>query len=298
MNLAAEFAIQPNLFERRMAMAALDGMRIAILEARMSGALASLIAKRGGDALCVPAVREADIDCAADVRRLIDRLEAGAVDVVVFQTGVGARALFREADKLGRLDALLACLRGITTVCRGPKPTAALKQAGVQISVSVAAPYTTDELVQALIAAPIAGKRVTALQYGERNAALIDALRQNGALTVDDLCLYEWMLPDDTDGLKALVGELLRGGVDAIAFTSQVQIRHLYRIAADIGVSQQALSEALNGQTIVAVVGPTCAAALAAVGVTPNSEPAYPKMGHMVNALADYVGERRLAVGG
>ena len=278
-------------------MAALDGMRIAILEARMSGALAGLIAKRGGDALCVPAVREADIDCAADVRRMIDRLEAGAVDVVVFQTGVGARALFREADKLGRLDALLACLRGITTVCRGPKPTAALKQAGVQISVSVAAPYTTDELVQALIAAPIAGKRVTALQYGERNAALIEELRQNGALTVDDLCLYEWMLPDDTDGLKALVGELLRGGVDAIAFTSQVQIRHLYRVAADIGVSQQALSDALNGQTIVAVVGPTCAAALAAVGVTPNSEPAYPKMGHMVNALADYVGERRLAVG-
>ena len=278
-------------------MAALDGMRIAILEARMSGALASLIAKRGGDALCAPAVREADIDCAADVRRMIDRLEAGEIDVVVFQTGVGARALFREADKLGRLDALLACLRGITTVCRGPKPTAALKQTGVQISVSVAAPYTTAELVQALIAVPIAGKRVMALQYGERNAALIDALRQNGAL-VDDLCLYEWMLPDDTDGLKALVGELLRGGVDAIAFTSQVQIRHLYRVAADIGVPQQALSDALNGQTIVAVVGPTCAAALAAVGVTPNSEPAYPKMGHMVNALADYVGERRLAVGG
>ena len=279
-------------------MAALDGMRIAILEARMSGALANLIAKRGGDALCVPAVREADIDCAADVRLMIDRLEAGAVDVVVFQTGVGARALFREADKLGRLDALLACLRWITTVCRGPKPTAALKQAGVQISVSVAAPYTTDELVQALIAVPIAGKRVTALQYGERNAALIEVLRQNGALTVDDLCLYEWMLPDDTDGLRALVRELLRGGVDAIAFTSQVQIRHLYRVAADIGVSQQALSNALNGQTIVAVVGPTCAAALAAVGVTPNSEPAYPKMGHMVNALAEYAGERRLAVGG
>ena len=297
MSLAVDFAMRRNLFERRMAMAALDGMRIAILEARMSGALASLIAKRGGDALCVPAVREADIDCAADVRHMIDRLEAGAIDVVVFQTGVGARALFREADKLGRLDALLACLRGITTVCRGPKPTAALKHAGVQISVSVAAPYTTDELVQALIGAPIAGKRVTALQYGERNAALIDALRQNGAL-VDDLCLYEWMLPDDTDGLKALVGELLSGGVDAIAFTSQVQIRHLYRVAADIGVPQQALSDALNGQTIVAVVGPTCAAALAAVGVTPNSEPAYPKMGHMVNALADYVGERRLAVGG
>lgn len=275
-----------------MPMPALDGMKIAILEARMSGALAGLIAKRGGDPVCAPAVRETDIDCAADVARLIDALEHAALDVVVFQTGVGARALFREADKLGRLDALLSALQGVTTVCRGPKPTAALRQAGLQISVSVAAPYTTRELLDALAGIPVFGKRVMALQYGERNAALIDALRRQAA-SVNDLCLYEWRLPDDTAPLRSLVNDLMRGGIDAIAFTSQVQIRHLYRIAADVGISSQALSAALNDRAIVAVVGPTCAAALSERGVSVDSAPAHPKMGHMVAALAEYAEDRR-----
>ena len=258
----------------------------------MSGALAGLIAKRGGDPVCAPAVRETDIDCAADVARLIDALEDAALDVVVFQTGVGARALFREADKLGRLDALLSALQGVTTVCRGPKPTAALRQAGLQISVSVAAPYTTRELLDALAGIPVFGKRVMALQYGERNAALIDALRRQAA-SVNDLCLYEWRLPDDTAPLRSLVDELMRGGIDAIAFTSQVQIRHLYRIADDVGISSQALSAVLNDRAIVAVVGPTCAAALSERGVAVDSAPAHPKMGHMVAALAEYADARR-----
>ncbi len=254
----------------------------------MSGALASLIAKRGGEPICVPAVREVPMDCAADVARLIDSLEAGGVDIAVFQTGVGARALFREADKLGRLDALLTELRRITTVCRGPKPTAALKQAGVQVSVGIAAPYTTAELLDGLDTIPIDGKRVAALQYGERNEALLDRLHQR-CTAVQDLCLYEWMLPDDTGGLRALVDELLGGSVDAIAFTSQVQIRHLYKVASERGVSERTLSDALNGGVIVSAVGPTCAAALSAVGVTTDTQPDYPKMGHMVNALAEHV---------
>ena len=114
--------------------AELDGMRIATLEARMTGALASLISKRGGEPLSAPALREAPLDCAEDVRYLLDKLESEELDVVVFQTGVGARALFKEADRQGGLPFLLSALRGVTTVCRGPKPTAALKQVDVQIS--------------------------------------------------------------------------------------------------------------------------------------------------------------------
>ena len=92
--------------------AELDGMRIATLEARMTGALASLISKRGGEPLCAPALREAPLDCAEDVRYLLDKLESEELDVVVFQTGVGARALFKEADRQGGLPFLLSALRG------------------------------------------------------------------------------------------------------------------------------------------------------------------------------------------
>ena len=270
--------------------AELDGMRIATLEARMTGALASLISKRGGEPLSAPALREAPLDCAEDVRYLLDKLESEELDVVVFQTGVGARALFKEADRQGGLPFLLSALRGVTTVCRGPKPTAALKQVDVQISAGIAAPYTTKELLEALTALPVRGKRLMALQYGERNAALMAALGEQ-CETVDELCLYEWQLPEDTAPIASLIDELMDGRVDVIAFTSQVQIRHLYKVAAANDVSDRELTDALNTRTIVCAVGPTCAAALANVGVATDTQPEYPKMGHMVNALAEYVSE-------
>ena len=277
-------------------MAELDGMRIATLEARMTGALASLISKRGGEPVCAPALREAPLDCADDVRYLLDKLESGSLDVMVFQTGVGARALFKEADNQGRLDFLLDSLRGITTVCRGPKPTAALRQVDVQISVGVDAPYTTNELLETLTALPVRGKRLMALQYGERNAALMSALREQ-CEAVDELCLYEWQLPDDISPMVALIEDLLGGRVDVITFTSQVQIRHLFQVALANGVAEDTLSDALNAKTIVCAVGPTCAAALADVGVATDTQPDYPKMGHMVNTLAEYVGGRVIAKG-
>ncbi len=274
-------------------MAELDGMRVATLEARMTGALASMISKRGGEPVCAPALREAPLDCADDVRYLLDKLESGSLDVVVFQTGVGARALFKEADEQGRLDFLLDSLRAITTVCRGPKPTAALKQVDVQVSTGIEAPYTTKELLDALTALPVRGKRLMVLQYGERNAALMSALSEQCA-SVDELCLYEWQLPVDTTPMTSLIDDLLDGCIDVITFTSQVQIRHLYVIAAANDVPANELSDALNSKTIVCAVGPTCAAALADVGVATDTQPEYPKMGHMVNALAEYVGRREL----
>ena len=73
-----------------------------------------------------------------------------------------------------------------------------------------------------------------------------------------------------------------------IAFTSQVQIRHLWHVATSLGLAE-ALTQALHTQLIVAVVGPTCAAALTALGVTPHVVPAHPKMGPMVMALAAYL---------
>ena len=99
-----------------------QGRRIALLETRMSGELAEMISRRGGEPLAAPAVREAPRDCRDQVEALIAALVDGSVQVVVFMTGVGATALFREAQRLGRLQELLDLLRAATTVCRGPKP--------------------------------------------------------------------------------------------------------------------------------------------------------------------------------
>jgi uroporphyrinogen-III synthase len=241
----------------------------------------------GGEPLCAPAVREAALDAGQAVATLIDRLSAGEIEVIFFLTGVGVKALLKEAEQLERLPELLAALRGLTTVARGPKPSAVLKQNQVPIAVSIQEPYTTAEILAALDGLALPGRGVALLHYGERNEPLAEALLKRGA-RLEEVCLYEWQLPEDIEPLQTLIGEIIGGRVDAVAFTSQIQARHLFQIAAELGQTE-ALKEALKAKTIVAAVGPTCAAAIESFGVTPQIVPQPPKMGPMIVALAEYL---------
>jgi len=251
----------------------------------MSGELAALVERNGGTAYSVPAVREIPIEAPEDTVAFVDALVAHKLSVVVFMTGVGAAALFKETEKRGQLEATLAALRAATTVCRGPKPVAVLRRHNVQVDIVAPEPNTTADLMASLKSIELVGKAVGLLHYGERSA-VSEHLRQRGA-NVTELCLYEWQLPDDVAGLRTLVDEIVGGRVDALAVTSQIQIRHLFQIADERGQST-ALTEALNNKVVVAAVGPVCASALRAYGVVPRVQPPHPKMGPMVLALADY----------
>jgi uroporphyrinogen-III synthase len=264
----------------------LQGKKVALLEARMSAELASLVERQGGIAYSVPAVRETPLEQPAETSAFIHALCANRFDLVVFMTGVGASALLKEAEKRGRLDAALDALRRATTVCRGPKPVAILRRSNIQIDLTAAEPHTTVELLQALDSIDLRGKAVGLVQYGERNDALTAGLRSHGA-TIDEVCLYEWRLPENVRPLETLVGEIIDGRVDAVAVTSQIQIRHLFEIADKLG-QRAALADALNRKVVVAAVGPVCATALRSFGVIPHVQPSHPKMGPMLIALADY----------
>lgn len=267
-------------------MASLTGKRVALLEARMSAEIASMVERFGGTAYSVPAVREAPIEQPGETTAFLDILCAGQFGVVVFMTGVGASALLKEAAKRGELDAALVALRSATTVCRGPKPVSVLRRQDVQVDVTAAEPHTTSELLDAMRAIDVKDKKVALIHYGERNETAADALRGRGAL-VAEICLYEWRLPDDVGPLERLVGEIIDGKVDALAVTSQIQIRHLFEIADNLGKGS-ALADALNRRTVVAAVGPVCATALRSYGVIPHVQPSHPKMGPMMLALSDY----------
>ena len=253
----------------------------------MSNELADLIRRHGGDPYSVPAVRESPIDCTDEVASFIDSIGEGSLDVIIFLTGVGARALFSEAEKIGRWPELFQGLERVTTVCRGPKPVAVLKRTGVHVSIVAPEPNTTVELLGAIASLDLKDKGVGLTHYGERNVPLTEALESRGA-RLFEMCLYEWMLPEDVQPLRDMVEEIIRGGVGAVAFTSQIQIRHLFQMAEEGGRSQE-LAEALNERLIVASVGPTCTSVLQNFGVAPHVVPEHPKMGHLVAALANYV---------
>lgn len=261
--------------------------RIAVLEARMSSEMADLIRRNGGTAWSVPAVRETSLNASGPVKAFIDQLLAGSITMMVFFTGVGIKTLLQEADSLGRRGELVNALRNITVVCRGPKPSAVLRREDIPIAASAPEPYTTHELIEILTPFDVAGQSIGVVHYGERNTLITETLSARGA-QVEELCLYEWLLPEHTDDLRTLVQELVAGHVDAVMFTSQIQIRHLFLIATELQLASD-LVIALNTKTIVASIGPTCTGVLLEYGVTPHVIPEHPKMGHLIKALSEYM---------
>ena len=271
-------------------MRTLKGASVALLEARMSEELADLVTRYGGRARSVPAVREAPIAPSEQVAAFLDRLCQDAFALVIFLTGVGVTTLFREAERLGRLRDTLDALRRTRIACRGAKPVAALRRHAVPVHLIAPDPFTSTELLGVLdardITGDIAGASVALVHYGERSAPLASALRERGA-RLDEICLYEWLLPETLEPLRALVEDVIEGRMDAVAFTSQVQCRHLFQIASEMGQENE-LRVALNTRTTVAVIGPVCRTALKEHGVIPRVMPATPKMGPLIAALAEY----------
>src|SRR5262245_1506005 len=104
---------------------------VALLESRMSRELGRLVEKHGGEPWCVPAVRECPELSPEVSSGLIDELGSGTHEIIVFMTGVAVSLLFEAAEQIGRRPDLVQALKRMTTVCRGPKPTAALRGFGV-----------------------------------------------------------------------------------------------------------------------------------------------------------------------
>ncbi|HEV8247133.1 MAG TPA: uroporphyrinogen-III synthase [Polyangiaceae bacterium] len=256
---------------------------VALLESRMGRELARLVEKHGGEPLCVPALRECP-DLAADTaRELIDGLAGDRNEVVVFMTGVAVSLLFEVAEQLGRRPELVAALRRLTTVARGPKPTAALRGFGVPPTLTAREPFTTAELVDALSGLELSGRRVIVLHYGERSQTLAETLLARRA-QLQEHYLYRWAPVEDTGPLEKLSQRIIQGGVAALAITCQVQFRHLYQSAEHVQVGPE-LVRALNERVLVGAVGPTCDAMLRAHGVRAQVVPEHPKMGPLIIAL-------------
>lgn len=266
-------------------MPTLDGVRVAVLEARRSTELAELVRRLGGIPRAVPAVRE--VPHLEHVPAFLDALDAGRFEIAIFLTGVGVARLLQEAQRLGRIDSTVAALRTVTTACRGPKPSGVLRQYDIPVTIRATEPYTTTELLEALAAVPMSRRAVALLHYGERHQALADALRARGAV-LEELCLYEWKLPEDPEPLAALARDIVGGAIDAAVFTSQIQCRHLFAIAATAGLAD-GLAEALRARVVVAAIGPVCVDALQQYGVTPQVVPSQARMGYLMTELAAYL---------
>jgi len=259
-------------------------LRTVSLESRRGGDLARLLERHGLEVIVAPSLREVPLAEQTDALAFGQALFAGACDVLVLLTGVGARALFSALEAKWPRAEVLAALSRLSLCCRGPKPVAVLKELGLTPTLTAPEPNTWRELLAAMSGLDLTAKRVWVQEYGRPQDELCAALRARGA-SVRSAAVYAWALPEDLAPLERAIERLCAGDAEAIAFTAAKQIEHLLEVAQRSGM-RDALLSALRERIVVASIGPVTSEALRAHGVEPDLEPAHPKMGHLAKELA------------
>ena len=270
-----------------------NGLRVLSFESRRAKEIALLIANNGGVAVVAPSTREVPEAPQEDQLRLIRWVLEGSFDIVIFMTGVGARALIDAAETVVPREQFLASLAKMRVLVRGPKPAAVMRELKVPIWLSVPEPNTWREIMQALgdnIDVPLKGLRIAVQEHGEPSTEMYAALRERGA-EVFAAHVYRWELPEDVGPLKDAIRRVCSGEVDVVMFTSSVQLTHAMRIAQELGL-QSDFIKGLN-RTIVASIGPITSATLRENGVEVSLEPSHPKMGFLVKEVAEKSAELR-----
>ena len=260
------------------------GLRVAALESRRAEDMTRLIEKYNGVPFVSPSLREVPVEPNRPAIDFAYRVITGEINVVVLLTGVGFRQLLRTIERHLDVQQFLDALSDITTVCRGPKPVAAMKEVGLAPTHRVPEPNTWRELLKTLDAAvPLANQTVGVQEYGITNTSLIAGLEARGAAVVP-LRVYNWDLPVDPGPLQANVRRLVDGQLEMLLLTSAHQVVNLLRTAEGMGLIDQ-LRECLR-RTVVASIGPTTSEMLYESELPVDLEPEHPKMGHLVVAAA------------
>jgi len=259
------------------------GLRVLSLESRRAKEMEALIRREGGEPFMAPSVQERALEDHKEALEFIHRLRAGEFDLMVCMTGAGLAFLRDLAKSDGSLDELAEGLRRTFIVARGPKSVPILRELGAKAQIVVPEPNTWKEVVDAVASRP--ERRVAVQEYGRPNPEMTAALEALGA-QVSCVPIYRWDLPADLAPLREAARRLASRELDAVLFTSSIQLDHLFLVAGELGIEED-VRNALQRHCALASVGPIMTEALKAAGLAADIMPIHPKMAALVKAAAE-----------
>lgn len=267
----------------------LKGKRIAVPEMRELEVFSSLLERRGAEVLRCPLVRIYDTPHSADVLAFAVKVADGGFDDFVLITGEGLTRILSCINKYepALQERFIEGLGRMRTITRGPKPARVLRQLGLRPHVEATSP-TTPGVIDALKSLQLEGRRVALQLYGnDPNMSLQTYLKERGA-QLTTIAPYVYGNAADTATVTALLERMAAGEVDAIAFTSKLQIERL--------VSEQPaqLVKRALARTKIAAVGPIVAESIRAHGFEVASSPEHSWfMKPLVVALSEALNTKR-----
>lgn len=262
----------------------LRGLRVVCFESRRAKEMAELIRRYDGEPIVAPSMREVPLSENRATVDLLPQIEAERFDILILMTGVGTKALNEILLTQFNQERILAAFTRLQLVARGPKPTAVLKELGLQAALTVPEPNTWREILSTLDeAVDLCGKRIAIQEYGIANPELIAALEKRGAL-VTSIPIYRWALPEDLAPLRGAIDTIIGGAADVALFTNGAQVDHLTQVAG-VDSRADALRQGFN-KIVIGSVGPVCTQVLRQFGIEPDIEPVHPKMGALIAEVA------------
>lgn len=248
----------------------LRGRRIAIPEHRELDRLATMLEEEGATTVRCPLMAIVDPPDRGPVEGWLRELVAGRFQDLILYTGEGVRRLLSSAERAGLTEEVLRALGAIRKITRGPKPARALHEVGIRSDLP-ASPPTTGGVIATLRALDLAGRHVGLQLYGdEPNRELVGFLESQGAI-VHAVAPYRYAPATHDEKVAALIDELQAGLLDAVAFTTALQVERLFQVARRRGV-EASLREGL-ARIHVAAVGPVVVEVMGRFGLRADAVP-------------------------
>ncbi|WP_172193781.1 uroporphyrinogen-III synthase [Saccharibacillus qingshengii] len=256
----------------------LEGKKIVIAGSKIPEDMAEVIERRGGTALVrsLQGLTPADpSEIERDVRQFIEQ----EYDWVIFTTGIGYEAVYAAAERLGMVEAFEEKLKSSKVACRGYRTNSLLKKSGVHPAVS-ADDGTIANMIDKLQLFNFDGCHVWLQLHGELTAQLHQFIESQPEMNTQAVLPYRYHAPEQ-ETLAQLTEELLRHQVDAVCFTTQVQVNYLFDYALETGCEAE-LKESFEHHVLAAAVGKVTADALREKGIERMVVPKVERMGSMI----------------
>ncbi|WP_395360859.1 uroporphyrinogen-III synthase [Streptomyces sp. YH02] len=259
----------------------LAGFTVGVTAARRADELIALLRRRGAAVVHGPALRIVPLADDTELLAATKELIGHAPDVVIATTAIGFRGWVEAAEGWGCGEELLAVLRDVELLARGPKVKGAVRAAGLSESWSPGS-ESMAEVLDRLLGEGVAGRRIAIQLHGEPLPGFVESLTAGGAEVVG-VPVYRWMPPEDSGPLDRLLDGVLSGSLDAVTFTSAPAAVSLLSRAEEKGVRAE-LVAALRHDVLAVCVGPVTALPLQAEGID-TYQPERFRLGPLVQLL-------------
>lgn len=269
----------------------LEGLTVAVTADRRREDQAVMFGRLGATVLSVPVLSTVKLPDPGLLRLRTEELVARPPDFLIANTGVGIRTWMACVAEWG-LDARLRdALASTRIAARGPKAAGALTSAGLDTWWRSSSEHLGD-VVNHLQSQGLEDRRVAFQLHGDDGSELVARLAMAGAEVVT-LPVYQWAAPPDPEAVLGLVERCIAGTVHAVTFTAGPQVTALLDAAATGGRAEALLSAFNSGRPLAGCIGPVCASAAIAGGISEPVVPANWRLGSLVKTLTGELVRRR-----